>query len=105
MKQLSPLTDPVYHPEKPLSSLDQWLITLIKDKRDLPFLYLTFWISVTLIPLAIIIYLPGVNNAVWWAAAVGYLALNNLVFKGSFGLMLHCTSHRKFFIDKYEIAE
>jgi hypothetical protein len=34
--------------------------------------------------------------------AVAYTYFNNFVFKGPFGLMLHCTSHRPFFKKKYQ---
>ncbi|MCW3462935.1 fatty acid desaturase family protein [Chitinophaga nivalis] len=102
MKYLSQLTDPVYQKPEKLSSFDRFLLTLIRDERDLPFLHLTLKITFTLWPLAIILYIPGLNNWLWWAAAIAYHFFNNLVFKGPFGLMLHCTSHRVFFEKKYQ---
>jgi hypothetical protein len=44
---------------------------------------------------------PFIQGWLWWAIAIAYAYLNNFVFKGTFGLMLHCTSHRVFFRKKY----
>lgn len=102
MKAFTLLTDPVYKkPEKAYNRLQKFLRSLIRDERDLPFVYLTIRISVTLIPLAVLLFIPGISNWLWWTAAVAYLVLNNLIFKGPYGLMLHCTSHRCFFERKY----
>ena len=101
MKTLQPLTDPVFDPNRTYTALDRKFLSYIHDKRDLPFIYLTLQITFTLIPLAVLMYWPGVSNWLWWTAAVAFFAFNNFVFKGPFGLMLHCTSHRKFFKEKY----
>ncbi|GAA4405045.1 hypothetical protein GCM10023187_23080 [Nibrella viscosa] len=101
MKVLSTLNDPVFVP-KPLTGLDQFFLRFIKDERDLPFAYLTLKITLTLIPLGILLYMPFVTGWVWWAIAGVYLVLNNLVFKGPFGLMFHCTNHRQFFKSEYK---
>lgn len=101
MKDLAANTDPVYVAPPAPSRLDQWLVTLCHDKRDLPFLYLAMRISCTLPPLAVLLYLPGIPGWLWWLAAIVYQGLNNLVFKGPFGLMLHCTSHRILFRKKH----
>ncbi len=45
--------------------------------------------------------MPFISGWMWWLTAAVYFYLNNLYFKGPFGLMLHCTSHRKFFAPKY----
>jgi hypothetical protein len=97
MQTLQTITDPVYREDKPLSKLDKFFISLIHDKRDLPFVYLTIRITAVLVPLAIIMYLPGTPTALWWATAAAYFFFNNFVFKGSFGLMLHCTSAQNIF--------
>ncbi|RYD82638.1 MAG: fatty acid desaturase, partial [Sphingobacteriales bacterium] len=73
----------------------------LADARDIPFVKLSLQITVTLIPLAVLMYLP-VNEYAWWFAAALYTYFNNFVFKGSFGLMLHCTSHRPFFKAPYK---
>lgn len=101
MKQLTHITDPVYV-EKELSRLDKYFLKFIRDKRDLPFVYLTLKISLTLIPLAALLYIPSVTGWIWWLVALAYLYFNNVVFKGPFGLMMHCTSHRVFFKKEYD---
>lgn len=102
MQTLQAITDPIYQEDKPLTQLDKFFTSLIYDKRDLPFVYLTIRITLVLVPLAVILYLPGIPNSLWWMAAATYFFFNNFVFKGSFGLMLHCTSHRIFFKKKYQ---
>ncbi|GAB2960252.1 hypothetical protein GCM10027048_29840 [Hymenobacter coalescens] len=101
MKTLRALTDPVYQPSEQLSAFDQWMLKYIHDKRDLPFARLTLRISLTLLPLAVLLYVPGLPGWAWWPAAVASLFLNNIRFKGPFGLMLHCTSHRILFKKQY----
>lgn len=102
MQTLQPITDPSFR-EQPYTSLDRFLLRLITDKRDLPFLYVTFKISITIIPLAVLLYLPVISAPVWWTLAIAYIFLNNFTFKGPFGLMLHCTSHRKLFSKKFKL--
>ncbi len=96
MKELGPLTDRVAS-EKPLNRIQRFLVSYIRDPRDLPFVDLVLKITLTMIPLAVLLYIPGVNPWIWASAAVGYHILNNFVFKGPFGLMLHCTCHRLLF--------
>jgi fatty acid desaturase len=101
MMQLAPNTDPVFVKPAAYSAADQFFLRFIRDERDLPFIYLSLKITFTLIPLAVILYLPFVNG--WWfvLAAVAYHFFNNVSFKGPFGLMLHCTSHRVLFKKEY----
>ena len=101
MKSLTVLTDPTYQEPAQRSALDQKLVSLINDKRDLPFVHLTLRITATLLPLAALMFVPGLPAWAFWPAAVAYLFLNNITFKGPFGLMLHCTSHRAFFKKEY----
>ncbi|MBK9732729.1 MAG: fatty acid desaturase [Chitinophagaceae bacterium] len=100
MQTLQPITDPTFQ-ETANSRTDQFLLGFISDKRDLPFVKLTIKISVTLIPIGILLFIPAITGPLWWALAITYFFLNNIIFKGPFGLMLHCTSHRKFFIKKF----
>jgi len=100
MKVLGAITDPVYR-KTPLNAFDRFFLRFIRDERDLPFVYLTLQISFTLIPLAVLLYMPFVKGWGWVAAAVAYQFLNNFAFKGPFGLMLHCTSHRVLFKKEY----
>lgn len=101
MKNLTQITDPVFIKPAKYSTIDLFFLRFIRDERDLPFVYLTLRISLTLIPLGILLYMPFMQGWIWWAAAAAYAYLNNFVFKGPFGLMLHCTSHRVFFKRKY----
>lgn len=93
MKLLGLIKDPTFV-LLPYNRFDRLLLLLIKDERDLPFLHLTLRISFLLIPLGLLLYMPFITGWFWWALAVGYQYINNLKFKGPFGLMLHCTSHR-----------
>lgn len=104
MKVLPLIKDPIYHKKESYSFLDTLFLRYIRDERDLPFVYLTIQITLALIPLGILLYLPVVSGWLWWAIAVVYLALNNLYFKGSFGLMLHCTCHNKLYKKQYDWA-
>ncbi|MEJ0103476.1 MAG: fatty acid desaturase [Bacteroidota bacterium] len=103
MRVLPLITDPVYLKPAKRSSVDKFFISLLRDERDLPFVHLSLQITFSLIPLAVILYLPFVGGWYWALAAIGYQYLNNFVFKGSFGLMLHCTSHRILFKKKYKL--
>lgn len=102
MKYLSNITDPVSSGPVSNSSVERYLKSMIRDERDLPFVYLTLNITFTLIPLAMLLYMPFVHGWVWWLVALSYLYLNNFYFKGPYGLMLHCTSHRAFFKKEYQ---
>jgi fatty acid desaturase len=56
-----------------------------------------------MIPLGILLFTPFVTGGIWWIIAIAYLLMNNLYFKGSFGLMLHCTCHNKLYKKKYDL--
>ncbi|MET6999839.1 fatty acid desaturase family protein [Chitinophaga defluvii] len=102
MKYISSISDPVFIQPEQVTAADRFFKKFIRDERDLPFVYLTLQITFTLIPLAILLYLPFITGWIWWLLAITYLLLNNFYFKGPFGLMLHCTCHRAFFEKKYE---
>ena len=93
------ITDPVYV-EKTYSGIDRFFLKFLRDKRDLVFVYETIRLTLLMVPLAILIYLPSVPGYIWWSMASVYIALF-IVFKGPYGLMLHCTSHRKMYKDTY----
>lgn len=95
------ITDPTYDANKLLSATNRFLLRFVKDPRDLPFLYLTLKITITMIPIGLLLFMPFVEGWVWWLLAMTYFILNNFVFKGPFGLMLHCTSHRPLFKREY----
>ncbi len=101
MKDLGVINDPVFEQKPSYNALDRFFLKLIRDERDLPFTHLTLRITLFMIPLAFLLYMPFITGLVWWGIAAMYFFLNNLYFKGPFGLMLHCTSHRPFFKEKY----
>ncbi|WP_345117854.1 fatty acid desaturase [Hymenobacter algoricola] len=101
MKHLAACTDPEYTAVENPSRLDSFFLKYIQDKRDLPFAYLTLKISVTLLPLAVLLFVPALTGWLWWAVLAVYMGLSNARFRGPYGLMQHCTSHRVFFRKKY----
>lgn len=101
MKSLPVITDPTYDPAIAYSKLDTFFISLLRDKRDLPFVYLTIKILFFLLPIGVLLFMPFITGWLWWILAISYTVLNNFVFKGPFGLMFHCTSHRIWFRKKY----
>src|SRR6476620_11399740 len=104
MKTLSrSLTDPQFTKPASYSWFNRKMLALIRDERDLPFIALMLKCTFTLIPLAIIMYVVPVGNIYWWTAAALYFIVSNFMFKGPFGLMLHCTSHRVLFKKEYGI--
>ncbi|MCD6063622.1 MAG: fatty acid desaturase [Flavipsychrobacter sp.] len=102
MKGLTAITDPVYVQPAHETAFARFFKRYIRDERDLPFAKLTLQITFTLIPLAILCYVLPVGGVMWWLAVIAYQFLNNVTFKGPFGLMLHCTSHRALFKKEYE---
>lgn len=104
MKILAQIHDPIFQKKEKYTSIDTFFLKFIRDERDLPFMYLMIKISCTLVPLAVLLYLPAISGWLWWTLAVAYFLLNNFYYKGPFGLMLHCTSHRKLFNKQYAWA-
>ena len=97
MKELTACTDPGYQESASPSRLDSWLARYVQDKRDLPFAHLLLKLSATVLPLAVVLFVPALTGWAWWAVLAAFLYLSLLRYKGSFGLMLHCTSHRVLF--------
>ncbi len=78
--------------------VDPWLgerlvRRLLADERDMPFVGLIARISLTVVPTGVALFIPGLFSL--WLAAL-HLALV-IFFMGPFVLMLHNTSHRRFF--------
>jgi fatty acid desaturase len=101
MRSFVSVSDPVFVQPAQYSIVDNVFLKLIQDERDLPFIYLTIQITLFMLPLGILLYFP-LANWMWWSVAAFYFYLNNFFFKGPFGLMLHCTSHRRFFKKEYD---
>lgn len=90
------LNDPTFSP-KVYNAFERFWINRLNDQRDLPFVKLSLKITLTMLPLGIALYFINTTGWVWWSMAIVYLTINNIVYKGPFGLMLHCTSHRTLF--------
>jgi len=90
------ITDPVYEKPLHLTIYQKFWLRRIHDKRDLPFVRLLTIIHLTILPVAVILYTPLLGKW-WWPVALIYFYFSQFYFKGSFGLMLHCLCHRKFF--------
>ena len=102
MKSLAPITDPVFIPKLIYSRYDNAWLGIMKDKRDLPFIYLLTIIHLTVLPVAILLFTPVLTGWWWWAMAIPYFYLSQFYFKGRFGLMFHCLCHRKTFKAPYQ---
>jgi uncharacterized protein YeeX (DUF496 family) len=102
MAKLPTLTDPTYTPGRPHNAIERFALRFIRDERDLPFVKLTFWMSVVLLPTAVALYWPGVFR--WWMAPV-YWALLYGLFADRYILMLHNTSHRGLWKREYDFLK
>ena len=101
MKLLGAIHDPTFTGPD-YNRLDRFFLQYLKDERDLPFVYLSIKISLTVIPLSVLLFVPAITGWVWWAVAAVHFFITNFRFKGPFGLMLHCTSHRQFFKSEHD---
>ncbi|TMI65879.1 MAG: fatty acid desaturase [Bacteroidetes bacterium] len=101
MKSLTTITDPVYIPKTSYSWYEKFWLRYINDPRDLPFIHLLTAIHILVLPAAVILYTPLLQGWYWWLLYLPYFYVSQLYFKGRFGLMLHCISHRKFFKKGY----
>ena len=101
MKALTVITDPVYVEPKEFSGYEKFWLRYINDKRDLPFIHLLTAIHILVIPVAILLYTPVLQSWYWWLVYIPYFYVSQMYFKGRFGLMLHCISHRKLFKKGY----
>ncbi len=97
MKDLAPCTDPGYTRAVAPTRLHRFLRRYVQDERDLPFAYLLLQITATMLPLAVLLFSSVFTGGAWWAAAGLYFFLGTFYFKGPFGLMMHCTTHRPLF--------
>jgi hypothetical protein len=61
MKVLAVSTDPVYIRPSAPSRLHLWLASYLQDERDLPFAYLILKISATMLPLAVLLFVPALQ--------------------------------------------
>jgi hypothetical protein len=87
------LQDPVYRPPAAPLLRERIAEHFICDRRDIPFLKLMAILSATVLPTAVVLFLP--HGFSWWLAGL-HVALV-IYFMGPFILMLHNTSHRRLF--------
>ena len=99
-RPLAAITDPRFTPKDRRSGIERFFLGLINDERDLPFIWLSIQMTVTILPAAALLYAPGLFR--WWMAPL-YWALVFLVFIDRYMLMLHNTSHRKLFKRRYKL--
>lgn len=91
MAKVPTLTDPTFTPVENRNAFERFALRFIRDERDLPFVWLTFWMSVVLIPTTVFLYWPGMFR--WWMAPIYWAVLYGF-FADRYILMLHNTSHR-----------
>lgn len=103
MRALSKITDPVYQKPKSHNLLNRFFLRFIRDERDLPFAYLCIQMTLIVLPSAILLFTPIFSGSAFWIASAVYW-VGWIYFLGPFTLMLHNTSHRKFFKREYEWA-
>jgi fatty acid desaturase len=101
MKALTTITDPIYTPREKFTRYEKFWLRYINDERDLPFIHLLTAIHIFILPTAVILFTPLLEGWYWWLAYIPYFFFAQLYFKGRFGLMLHCISHRKLFKKGY----
>lgn len=101
MKALTTITDPIYIPKEKFSRYEKFWLRYINDERDLPFIHLLTAIHIFILPVALILFIPLLPGLYWWLLYIPYFFFSQLYFKGRFGLMLHCISHRKLFKKGY----
>lgn len=93
------ITDPVFKKKATHNAVDRLALKYIRDERDLPFIYLSLKIMFGVIPVAIILFIPGWFT--WWLA-IPYLVVVAGMLNGPYTLMLHNISHRKFFKKEHD---
>ena len=94
------LTDPIWVKPERYDRFQTFLVGLIHDERDLPFVYLCLKLTFIVIPFSILMFVPGVFR--WWIA-VPFLVWNIVIYLGPFILMMHNTSHRPLFKKRYRL--
>ncbi len=92
------ITDPVFVKPSHYNFLQTFFLRFIRDERDLPFINLCLKTLLIVIPFSVAMFIPGVFR--WWLA-LPFMAWNLITGLGPFILMLHNTSHRKFFKKEY----
>lgn len=78
----------------PLGALDRWFLRRMRDPRDLPAVHTALAASLSVIPMALLLFVPG-----WMTPArlALYYVVNFVVFLDRFVLMMHTNVHRPWF--------
>lgn len=100
MRTLGEIHDPVFH-EKDFNAIERFFLRFIRDKRDLPFVFLCLKIVFSIIPVSIAIFFA--EGIYWWVLTAVFVGLQVLLL-GPFILMLHNTSHNPFFKREYALS-
>ena len=96
MVTLEKITDPTFEKKISYNTLEKFFLNLIRDERDLPFIWLCLQITFIQLPFAFLLYTNLLTGWYWGGACVAYLVMM-IYFLGPYTLMLHNTSHRPFF--------
>ena len=104
MRSVPVLHDPVFVKKESYNAFERFCLKFINDERDLPFIYLSLRIIFIFIPSAILLYSGLLTGWMFWAFSLIYIVVGAKFFIGPFTLMLHNTSHRRFFKRKYEVG-
>lgn len=93
------ITDPGWVKPSSYSPLERLTLRFLKDERDLIFPRVMAYITLTVLPAALLLFLCPP----WLVAllALPYLAFVMFTFAGRYGLMLHANGHRPIFKRKY----
>ncbi len=102
MKLLTPITDPQYVPKSSYTPYERFWMRILRSERDLPFIHLLTQIHLVVIPWAILFFTPLFQGPVWWLLYIPYAYVSQSYFKGRFGLLFHCISHRSIFKEGYQ---
>lgn len=97
-------TDPRYKNHNENSLFKIFFTDKLTDERDFPFIILSLKILFTVVPNAILLFLPNLPGWLWWSLALLHVVIVIVVYLSPFTLMLHNTSHRRFFKAKYGFA-
>jgi fatty acid desaturase len=97
------IKDPKWVKPERHSVLERAFFPLMKDERDLIFINVSAIMTVTVVPMAALMFLcePWVVAL----AALPYIGIVFLNFGGRYGLMLHAVGHRPIFRDEYRFVQ
>ena len=96
-------TDPKWVKPERYTAYEQFFLKFMKDERDMIFVRTATQITLTLYPLAILLFL----SPHWLVGllALPYLAYVFIGFGGRYGLMLHALGHRPMFKREYNFLD